>query len=281
MMIMKGINCMAQIISEKQDLTWLSWTKIRESSGTAGSFMKAYSDLSGKKIYYKLSNYNASDGIIGHECVNEIIADRLLTILGIEHLSYQLIRADILIDGQKTETWLCASEDFKQYGDSKMTLETYYQQERLPRESALDFCIRQGWSEYIWKMLITDYLILNRDRHGANIEVLRNRVNRTIRLAPLFDHGLSFVCRCTTEEELAQFDVMKDLRVQCFAGGSSAWENLKLIPKGSRPVLGLLKAEDKSRLFDGLEDALPEAWREKIWDMIWMRWNAYADLCHS
>ena len=71
-----------QGILDKQDLNYLSCTKIRNSSGTAGSFFNAYSDLSGEKIYYKLSNYDAYRGIVGHECVNELIADRLLTILG-------------------------------------------------------------------------------------------------------------------------------------------------------------------------------------------------------
>ena len=272
---------MAQIISEKQDLTWLTWSKIRNSSGAAGSFLKAYSDFNGKKIYYKLSNYNAADGIIGHECVNEIIVDRLLTVLGIEHLEYQLIHADILIDGHMTETWLCASNDFKQYGENKITLETYYQQERLPHESPLAFCVRNGWGPYIRQMLLVDYLILNRDRHGANIEVLRNRRNKTVRLAPLFDHGLSLVCRCNTVDELARFDVMKDLRVQCFVGGSSTLENLKLIPEAEWPVVNALQPADQAHLFEGLEDVLPEAWRKKIWDMIWSRWNVYESLCHS
>ena len=98
-----------QIVYEKQDLTWLSWSKIRNSSGPAGSFLKAYSDLGGEKTYYKLSNYDAVKGIVGHECVNEVIVDRLLTILGIEHLSYQLIHADVLVDGSTHATWLCAS----------------------------------------------------------------------------------------------------------------------------------------------------------------------------
>ncbi len=38
------------IITEKQDLTYLSWTRTRNSSGTAGSFLKAYSELGGKKL---------------------------------------------------------------------------------------------------------------------------------------------------------------------------------------------------------------------------------------
>ena len=66
-----------EIIYEKQDLTYLSWSLIRSSSGTAGSFLKATSELGSRKIYYKLSNYDSVSGIIGHECVNELIADRL------------------------------------------------------------------------------------------------------------------------------------------------------------------------------------------------------------
>ena len=53
-----------QIIGDKQDLTWLSWSKIRNSSGTAGSFLKAYSDLDGVKTYYKLSNYDSVKGCL-------------------------------------------------------------------------------------------------------------------------------------------------------------------------------------------------------------------------
>ena len=55
------------VIREKQDLTYLNWTKTRESSGTAGSFLKAYSELNGIKTYYKLSNYDTINGITGHE----------------------------------------------------------------------------------------------------------------------------------------------------------------------------------------------------------------------
>ena len=71
-----------EIIHEKQDLTHLSWSLIRSSSGTAGSFLKATTEFGGQKIYYKLSNFDSVNGVVGHECANEIIADRLLTVLG-------------------------------------------------------------------------------------------------------------------------------------------------------------------------------------------------------
>ena len=82
---------MEQIIHDPQDLTTLSWSKTRNSSGTAGSFLKAQEVTPSGKMFYKLSDYDAFHGVIGHESVNEIIADRLLSILGIPHLSYQQI----------------------------------------------------------------------------------------------------------------------------------------------------------------------------------------------
>lgn len=270
-----------RIVYEIQDLTYLSWDRIRNSSGTAGSFLKAYDDLGEKKKYYKLSNYNAQQGIVGHESINEIIADRLLTLLGVPHLNYQLIHARVMVDDMQYETWLCMSEDFKERGEGKVALDTYFQAERRVGETLFNFCKRNGWEEYIYQMLVVDFLILNRDRHGANIEVLRNKRKKTIRLAPLFDHGLSLVFSSLTEQEVRSVDVLKDQRVQCCVGTGSAWENLKLIPKDFDLELNPLKKSDCGILMEGLDDILPAPWREKIWQMIWERWCAYESFCNQ
>ena len=277
--VKEGDKMRKQIISEKQDLTWLSWSKIRNSSGTAGSFLKAYSDLGGEKIYYKLSDYDSSSGIVGHECINELIVDRLLTILGIEHLSYQLIHADVLIDNEVRTTWLCSSLDFKRPGESKVALDAFYQAERFKGESPLDFCLRNGWGDYIWQLLAVDFLILNRDRHGANIEVLRNSRKKTLRLAPLFDHGLSLIFSCHEEASVNAARVMEDKPVQCFVGTRSVWENLTLIPDGHLPSLPQRSESMRQLLLEGLEDAIGAAWLDKIWEMILGRWRAYEDFC--
>lgn len=272
---------MLQVLSEKQDMTYLSWSKVRHSSGTAGSFLKAYSDLGEKRTYYKLSNYDAYHGIIGHECINELIVDRLLTILGIDHLSYQLIHSDVLIDEKIHDTWICASENFKQPGENKIALDIYYQTEREKNENPLEFCIRCGWEDYIYEMLVVDYIILNRDRHGANIEVLRNSKKRTLRLAPLFDHGLSLIFNCRDAASAAASEVLEDKPVQCFVGSHSTWENLTLIPPEKLPVLRPLQESDRSALFVDLDAALPKVWQDKIWEMLWERWCRYEDFCHS
>lgn len=220
-----------QIIHEKQSMEYLQWSQIRSSSGTAGSFLKATDDLQKPKKYYKLSQYDTVNGIIGHECVNELIADRLLNI--------------------------------------------------LENETPMDFCIRNGWEKYVYEMLVVDFLILNRNRHGANIEVLRNSKEKTLRLAPVFDHGLSLLFSCQTEKAVDEFDVMQDRPIQCFVGGNSAQKNLELIPKKELPQFHPLKEEHRNELLGGLEGIVPQYLLDKIWDMIWERWLYYEDFCNQ
>ena len=270
-----------KVYREKQDLTYLSWTKIRNSSGTAGSFLKAYTELDNEKIYYKLSNYDSFKGIVGHECVNEIIVDRLLSILGIEHLEYELIYADVMVNDKIHTTYVCGSKDFKKRGETKVALDAFYQAEHIEKETPLEFCVRNGWETYIYEMLVVDFLILNRDRHGANIEVLRDSKNKRYRLAPLFDHGLSLMVQCTDEKEISQIDVMEDKKVQCFVGTNSSLENLSLIPLGKFPKLQPLKDEDRAFLFQDLEGVISQGLLDKIWEMLSRRWKYYEDFCNQ
>ena len=266
------------IIYELQDLQYLKWSKTRNSSGTAGSFLKSYDDSGKIKKYYKLSDYDIINGIVGHECVNEIIVGRLMDVFGIEHLQYRLIHASILINDNKIETYLCESDDFKERNEAKVALEVFYVSEKNVNESPMDFCKRMGWEEYIYGMLVVDFLISNRDRHGANIEVLRDRKSKSLRLAPLFDQGLSFVCRCHSKEELKDFDVMKDQKVQAFIGGNSTFENIKLIPKRYLKTLPDISDPDINDITSGLEGIMEEDYINKIREMIQRRWKYLDDI---
>ncbi len=267
-----------QIVLDKQDLTYLNWAKVRNSSGTVGTFLKAYFELAGRKTYYKLSDYDTVKGIVGHESVNEIIVDRLLTLLGIEHLAYRLIYADVLVGGIICSAFVCASDDFKKKGESKVALDTYYDLEHIEGESPLDFCIRMGWETYIYEMLVVDFLILNRDRHGANIEVLRNSKKKTIRMAPLFDHGLSLMFSGKGDvTQIEKVDVLEDKRVQCYVGSNSAYENLKLIPKDKLPDFKIPEKDEFDLIFQDIDQILPPQLLGKIREMIWRRLKFYED----
>lgn len=266
------------IVHEKQDLTYLQWSHIRSSSGTTGTFLKSESTLEGKKKYYKLSNFDPIKGVIGHECINEIIVDRLLTLLGVEHLSYELVNADIEIENKIYNTYLCSSMDFKEKGESKIALDNYYMVNAIKGESHYDFCKRLNWQRYIDTMIAVDYIILNRDRHGANIEVLRNARRHTFRIAPLFDHGLSLLYSCLNDDEAVKFDIHEDKRCQNFIGGYSCFENLKLIEDTKKVFLNSLKITDKQFIFEGLEEVMSDIFIDKIWNMIFERYQIYENI---
>ncbi len=268
---------MKDINFEKKDYTYLQWSKVRSSSGTAGSFLKATEIKGGKKIYYKLSDYDSVLGIIGHECVNEIIVSRLLDVLGVSHLHYHLIYGEIKIDSKKYTTYFCKSESFRKQGERKITFEDYYQIEKKDGETPLDFVKRCGWEKEFTQMLIIDFLILNRDRHGANIEVIMDS-RGAVRLAPLFDQGISLLFGCHDEEMIEKFDVLEDRPVQSFIGSNSAKENLKFIKDEYFHSVKKLTEDNKKYILEGLENILSEAHIEKIWEMIWKRWLYYESM---
>ena len=271
---------MDRIIIDKQDLTFLEWTKSRESSGTAGSFLKSYMIINDQKIYFKLSNYNYIDGITGHENINEIIVDRLLEILGIEHLKYYLINSKIIIEEKQFDTFVCASKNFRKETEEKIPLDTFYDLKKQKGESIIDFCIRMNFEEMIYQMIVVDYLILNRDRHGANVEVLYNKKERKYRIAPLYDHGLSLLFN-NTDDQLKSIDILEDKKTNSFIGTFSTFENLKLIPKDKFPKIQCLKESDKEYIFRDLDKVISIERITKLWEMIWKRWCIYENFCNQ
>ena len=76
------------IVQKEQDLTMLEWGERVNSSGTAGTYLKARTGQGARAIYYKLPRYNGIE-FDGHECINELVAARLMRLLEIDHLEYR------------------------------------------------------------------------------------------------------------------------------------------------------------------------------------------------
>lgn len=272
---------MKDLITELQDLRYLDWTDKKLSPGTPGCFLKAYEEKDGQRYYYKLSNFDSYRGIFGHECVNELIAARLLSVLKIEHLEYQLIHAKISVDDMELEGYICKSRNFRKLSERKIPFDTYYELHKEGKESPLEFAERKGWGTYMHQMLVVDYLICNRDRHGANIELLIDE-NGKARIAPLFDNGLSLLFSCyDNQENIRKYDVLEDKAVNNFIGAKSLEYNLRFIPRGKHPFKGTLREQNKKELLDGLDGILSSSHLEKIWEMIWERWRRYVQICHT
>lgn len=258
-----------------QDFRDLDWNDITLSSGTPGMLMKTMR----AKTYYKLSCFDSYEGFYGHESVNELIVSRFLDVLGIPHVSYKLIHAQISVDGKEYETWMCSSQNYRKAGENKLTLETYYDLKKQCNESPLDFCIRMGWGRDVSLMMLADFLVGNKDRHGANIEVLQNAKGEA-RIAPLFDFGLSLLFSRNGENvgNVADYDVMSDPYANNYLGTRSLFKNLSLMPEKIRIPERTDAA--KAQIMRGLSGILPETHLDKVWEFISKRWDYYAEFYH-
>lgn len=267
------------LITELTDMTFLNWTERKLSPGTPGCFLKAYEEKGNERIYYKLSNYDSYRGVFGHECINELIVSRVMDLLKIQHLQYQLIHAEICIDKKRIETWICASENFRRPDEQKQGFDLLYDLEKRDGESPLEFAARYGWERYVYQMFVIDYIVANRDRHGGNLEILR-KLNGEMRLAPLFDQGVSLLFSTYGDEkQIEEFNVLRDFPVNNFIGSRSLEYNLSLIPSNYDLMIAGLSWEDKKYIFDGIDKVLPQIHIEKMWQMIWKRWCRYEEIC--
>lgn len=258
------------IIKGLKDLRYLSWSKTRQSSGTAGSYLKSYAFSSGKKVYYKLSNFDSENGLFGYEAINEIISGRIMDILGYNHLEYNLVHALIIIDGKEYETYLNSSFDFKEKGESKITLENCYSLSKEDGEDILSFIKRIGFIDDIYKMIIIDFLINNKDRHGANIEIVYNNKTKKYRLAPLFDQGLSFLSPYYKESDILKYNPKEEKKANSYIGSSDLKSNLiNIVPKEYLPNINM----DYDYIFKDLEDIVDKTYLSKAKELLKDRWE--------
>lgn len=262
------------VVRTLQDYRAIKWSERANSSGTAGTYLKARVGAGTRARYLKLSRFTGVE-IDGSECVNEIVASRLMSLLGIEHLEYRLIHALVNVDGTEFETWFNTSKNFRRRGEQKMGLGTYFELRRREGEDPYAFCARLGWEERIAQMMLVDYLIANRDRHASNIEVIIAPTGET-RLAPVFDNGMSLLAPYGADlERIAAFDPLMDVATTNFVGERSLEENVRAHPW--RPARPLCET-DRAYLLTGLEDAAPAVLLDKIWEIIWKRWCWYEAL---
>lgn len=191
------------------DLTGLDFSLSMEGSGSAGSFYKSI-DSDGN--YYKVS-YIIRDGF-GYESINKVLVSRLANLFGFSNTGYELVEAKVRLVDKVYETFLCKSANFKKVGESRVSLESYCDLSGL-RKGSLKILIFKPFFRDLMNMLFLDYLIDNRDRHGANIELLSSK--NGVRLAPIYDCGSSLLAPLQyNEERLSSFDFLHDGPVNNF-----------------------------------------------------------------
>ena len=112
--------------------------------------------------------------------------------------------ARIIIDGKEYQTFVVRSQNYVKSGFTVISLITDYLTNRLSdMESPLAYCQRIGLQPYLDCVFLFDYLIMNIDRHGHNIELLYNAENQ-MQPATIFDNGRSLTCFCGNNTVLIQ-----------------------------------------------------------------------------
>lgn len=252
-----------------QDLRKIVWGKSRLGQ-SYGCFMKTTVVKGTKKYYYKLSNYDSEHGFYGDEVLTEVIVSRLLKYLGFNCVKYKCLDALVRVYNIEYRTLVCVSEDYTRGYDSRIAFE-------LLRESNMDVPIMQLLSQYgllpaVRDMLLADFLVINRDRHGANIELLLK--NGKYSLAPLFDNGMSLLAPYPQSFgfDISKFGVMQDYPVNNYIGYKSLYKNLE-VNNGFSRCVNPLGSLSKNKLFGGLYNYMNKSYRDKIWEIIQCRYN--------
>lgn len=222
--------------------------------------------------FYKASTFGYEQGFIGHEAINEVIVSHFLSLIDIPHIEYTLEEMKISTDYGTFTTYVSVSQDFKK-GRSTMHYEDFEDAEKPIGMQSIDFLKMIGQSEYVYQMFFVDYCIINRDRHGANIDLFSSS-----EFVPLYDNGLSFVAPCLNNESaVAKFIPMKDYKVNNYIGSRSLKENLLSIPKG---ILALKRMDMKDMHSFIWQLPISSVHCDMIWRILKGRWEYATALCN-
>ncbi len=133
-----------------------------------------------------------------------------------------------------------------------------------------DMVVKLGIQEQVKVLLLADFLVLQRDRHGGNIELLKSR--RGYSLAPLFDNGLGLLAPYPScyNTDISKFDVLYDYPVNNYIGCRSLYKNLDYLDNPI--VVNKLVRSDRQRLFYNMSDVLSKQYMDKIWELITYRY---------
>ena len=165
-------------------------------STSNGNLKKRWKNINGVKYLLKAGSKPNQ-----YEVFNEIIASKVMSLLNIDHVDYELI-----IDNGHIYS---ASKNFISYNEDLVSAYQLRYSEKQNNHSSLynhllaiyhhldipDYRVK------IYQMLFIDYLLGNEDRHLNNFGVIRDaKTLKFLRVAPIYDTGSCLGYNLTDEE---------------------------------------------------------------------------------
>lgn len=173
-------------------------------SASSGGVLEKWYDTSSNS-FIKASSWLRESKRYHIESVMECIASRIGNLLGVNVVDYHL---DTLEKVDKSVITVCVSKNYRVglgYPDVvPATLVLVDADDNvLPMRSRYDELVKNfpHVRRDIDKMIVFDYLIDNQDRHLKNFEFYTDS-NDEVRLAPIYDNGVSLLANAFSDEEL-------------------------------------------------------------------------------
>ena len=235
-------------------------------STLGGNLKKRWKGVGGKTYLLK-----AGSKPYQYEIFNEVIASRVMTILGIEHVDYEFVTDNGQI--------YCSCPNFVSYNEDLVTAYQLRNSKKQRNDASLYQHLLSvyeslGVPDYKIKldqMLFIDYLLGNVDRHLNNFGVIRDaKTLEFLRMAPVFDTGscLGFDVSDT------QLGNMPEVEWKPFKSGKCK-SQLQLIQDYSWLDINALRAIPKEvdKVLQGFKDYVSSQRREAVLAFVVRRVN--------
>lgn len=195
----------------------LDLTHLNFSAGVNGSTPGSFPKACDSGIFYKANSYGAGE-FYGISAIQEVVSSRCLRESGIQCVLYTGDYARLLYDGKEHITYVSISMDFL-HGRTDMGLESCALMEGVHRDDAMQWAHSKGFGDWIDSMLVADFLVGNRDRHGSNIRLLSDGT-----LGSLFDFNMTLFMPDGTSRA-------HDFRTTNYLGGTMISQNLGYVQR--------------------------------------------------
>ena len=155
-------------------------------------------------------------------------------------------------------------------------METLCKQNRVNisnRRAVYEFIKTLPFAKDVFQMMFLDYIVYNRDRHGANIEVLYNKKDQSYRLAPIFDCGSSLFAPLQKDtDQISNYNLLSNKPVNNFIYSMFLDDYLDILPD----VMDFPQMQVEALFLDDLAEAFDEngqLYVEKIKEMLKTRYE--------
>lgn len=254
------------------------WSLNKDTLGTNGVFLKMRKEICGTQLYYKLGSYDPIRGFYGVECAMEIIAQRIAAWESIPYIEQRLAKILISYNEKEYEAYCVCSKEYRLSGERRVSLEQYCLLNNVS-DNHTEALLSSEFAQNVLDIMKLDYIIYNRDRHGANVETLYNPKTDSYRFVPLFDNGCSLVAPSVLRwKELDDSYYLSDAPVNNFLGSMFVLSNLKDYCRGR---IKMNHTELPTDIMRGLNEVLGKDLCAFIHNMLKVRYANAVDILNS